>query len=128
MRIAKKHSHLNGEEWLLVHETDAYREVLNVIRAIDAEEQRTKISREKRMEGKSLFSPVALNADFSKRLRTLGWTESRYSYYVASSREQLEAIMHLPLDQQRQYLLEQGEEPIYFHAGGLKPSPLGEQL
>jgi len=47
MRIAKRYSHLNGEEWLLVHEKDTYKEVLDVIQAIDAEKCRTKISKER---------------------------------------------------------------------------------
>ncbi len=51
MKIAKKHSHLNGEEWLLVHEKEAYQEILNVIESIDAEGCRTKISRERDRKG-----------------------------------------------------------------------------
>ena len=57
MRIAKKHSHLNGEEWLLVHEKDTYQEIVSVVEAIDAEKCRTKISKEKSRKGKSLYSP-----------------------------------------------------------------------
>ena len=46
MKIAKKHSHLNGEEWLLVHEQETYQEIQAVIESIDAEKCRTKISKE----------------------------------------------------------------------------------
>lgn len=45
MKIAKKHSHLNGEEWLLVHEKNAYQEILDTIQMIDAEECRTNAKR-----------------------------------------------------------------------------------
>ena len=54
MKIAKKYSHLNGEEWLLVHEKDTYQEIIDVIQAIDAEKCRTKISKEKTRKGKYL--------------------------------------------------------------------------
>ena len=73
MRIAKKYSHLNGEEWLLVHENDTYKEILEVISAIDAEDCRTKVSKEKRKKGETLYSPVALNKEFDARLSALGW-------------------------------------------------------
>lgn len=40
MRIARKYSHLNGEEWLLAHTPREYQEILDVIESIDAEECR----------------------------------------------------------------------------------------
>ncbi len=82
MIIARKYSHLNGEEWLLVHENDAYQEILDVIKDIDAEKCRTKISKEKGRKGKVLYSPVDLNAELDKRFADLGWESTRYSYYV----------------------------------------------
>jgi len=64
--IASKYSHLNGEEWLLVHETECYEEIQRVIHSIDAEECRTKISRERGRKGEALYSPRALNGQFEK--------------------------------------------------------------
>jgi hypothetical protein len=113
MRIAKKHSHLNGEEWLLVHEKDTYQEILDVIEAIDAEECRTKISKEKGRRGETLYSPVDLNAEFDRRFSGLGWESTRYSYYVAHNFDQLEAMAHMPIEEQKQYLLDQGAEAIF---------------
>ena len=112
MKIAKKYSHLNGEEWLLVHEKDTYQEIIDVIHVIDAEKCRTKISKEVRMKGKSLFSPKALNAEFDKRFSALGWESVRYTYYIAHSHEQMAVLMKLPLEQQKQYLLDQGAETL----------------
>jgi len=113
MKISKKFSHLNGEEWLLVHEKDTYQEILGVIEAIDAETCRTKISKEKRMKGKALFSPVDINSEFAKRFSTLGWESTRYSYYVAHSFDQLEAMAQMSLEEQRRYLQDQGAEAIF---------------
>jgi hypothetical protein len=113
MKIAKKHSHLNGEEWLLVHEKDTYQEILDVIQAIDAEKCRTKISKEKTRQGKALYSPVELNVEFGRHFASLGWESTRYSYYVAHNFEQLEAMANMSLKEQKQYLLDQGAEAIF---------------
>lgn len=113
MKIAKKYSHLNGEEWLLVHERDTYQEILDVVEAIDAGKCRTKISKEKTRKGEALYSPVAINAEFDERFSSLGWESTRYSYYVAHNFDQLEAMAQMSLDEQKQYLLDQGVEAIF---------------
>jgi hypothetical protein len=113
MRIGDKYSHLNGEEWLLVHAKDTYQEVVDIIQRIDAEKCRTKISREKGMKGKRLYSPVALNEAFDGHFSSLGWQSSRYDYYIGYDHEQVEAMINMPLEEQRQYLLERGREPIH---------------
>ena len=113
MKIAKKHSHLNGEEWLLVHEKDAYQEIIDVIGAIDAEKCRTKISKEKTKRGEALYSPVALNAEFDRLFSSKGWQPTRYSYYVAHDFDQLEAMAQMSLEEQKQYLVDQGAETIF---------------
>jgi hypothetical protein len=61
MKIAQKYSHLNGEEYLIVHHNDLYKEIKQVIASIDADQFRTKISKEKRKIGNSLLSPKDLN-------------------------------------------------------------------
>lgn len=113
MRIAAKHSHLNGEEWLLVHEKETYAEIISVIQAIDAEECRTRISRERGMKGKALYSPVDINREFDRRLSERGWKSVRYSYYVAPSLEHLEVMSSMSSQEQRDYLEDHGYEPIY---------------
>lgn len=113
MKVAKKYSHLNGEEWLLVHEKDTYQEILDVIQAIDAEECRTKISKEKTKKGRALYSPVALNAEFDRHFSSRGWESIRYSYYVAHDFKQLEVMTNMSLEDQKQYLLAQGAETIF---------------
>jgi len=47
MKIAQKYSHLNGEEYILVHKKKLYEEIISTIESIDAEEYMTKISKEK---------------------------------------------------------------------------------
>ena len=61
MRIVARYSHLNGEEFLLVHQRKLWKEVKQVIAGIDAGACRTKVSKEKATYGKRLYSPVDLN-------------------------------------------------------------------
>lgn len=47
MRVLGKYSHLNGEEYLIVHHKKLYKEIFDVIATVDALQFRTKISKEK---------------------------------------------------------------------------------
>lgn len=44
MKIAQKYSHLNGEEYLIVHYKKLYNEIESVINSIDANDFRTILS------------------------------------------------------------------------------------
>jgi hypothetical protein len=54
MKIAQKYSHLNGEEYLIVHHKNLYDEIVEIIASIDANQLKNKISKEKTMKGKKL--------------------------------------------------------------------------
>ena len=58
MRINAKYSHLNGEEYLIVHKPALWREVQDVIDGVDAMACKTKVSKEKKMVGRMLYSPA----------------------------------------------------------------------
>ena len=64
MKVVKKYSHLNGEEYLLVHKKDLYEEILQVISEVDGETFKTKVSEEERRVGELLYNPDALNREF----------------------------------------------------------------
>lgn len=114
MKIAQKYSHLNGEEYLLVHFANLYKEIEAIISSIDADQFKTKISKEKTKKGNRLYSPIDLNKVFDREFRSRGWMESRYSYYITLNRELMEKSLSLSVQEQKQFLLENGEkEPIY---------------
>ncbi len=114
MKCAKKYSHLNGEEYLIVHHSDIYTEINSIIQSIDAQNLMTKISKEKKMTGKKLFSPVGLNKAFSELFRKKKWAEKRYSYYITLNRELMEKSISLSAKEQKVFLLAHGEkEPIF---------------
>jgi hypothetical protein len=114
MKIAQKYSHLNGEEYLIVHHNNLYKEIKQVITNIDADKLRTKISKEKRKIGNSLLSPIELNEAFNNEFYKLKWEESRYNYYITLNRELMEKSVLMPAKEQKEFLIENGEkEPIY---------------
>jgi hypothetical protein len=113
MKIAQKYSHLNGEEYLVVHHNKLYKEIVKVIESIDANEFLTKESKEKTMTGKMLFSPIELNKAFNQKFNKLGWNESRYKYYITTEREILPELLSLPYEKQKDFLISRGiNEPI----------------
>lgn len=63
MRIVSTYSHLNGEEYLMVHNPALLDEVRTVIAEVDAHSCKTKVSQEKTMKGRSLYSLGDLTKD-----------------------------------------------------------------
>jgi len=114
MKIAQKYSHLNGEEYLIVHHNNLYKEIKEVIANIDADKLRTKISKEKRKIGNSLLSPIELNEAFNNEFYKRKWEESRYNYYITLNRELMEKSVLMSAKEQKDFLIANGEkEPIY---------------
>lgn len=114
MKIAQQYSHLNGEEYLIVHHNDLYTEIKDVIASIEAEALRTKISKEIRKKGSALLSPIDLNKAFNSKFNQKGWSESRYNYYITLNRELMEKSVLMPAKEQKDFLIANGEvDPIF---------------
>lgn len=101
MKIAEKYSHLNGLEFLLVHKPSLWREIEAVIAAVDASECQTKVSKEKKMKGKLLFSPIDMNAAFNRLLRKESWDESRVNYWVTKSEKLIRKTLTMSAEEQK---------------------------
>ncbi|GAB4419041.1 MAG: hypothetical protein OHK0054_09930 [Sideroxydans sp.] len=113
MRIIETYSHLNGLEFLLVHKPKLWEELLTVIASIDAKTCKTKISKEKTMRGKKLYSPIAMNQQFKQRLAAKKWGESRVSYWVTKDAKLIRQTMALPTSEQKAEIEAAGETPIF---------------
>ncbi|MEO0250534.1 MAG: BglII/BstYI family type II restriction endonuclease [candidate division WOR-3 bacterium] len=89
MIIAGIYSFNNGEDIITSRYPVELAEVKQVIAAVDSTQYKTKISREKTMPGRTLYSPRALNRAFTREFRSRGWkshrVECNYSdrYYVS---------------------------------------------
>jgi hypothetical protein len=113
MKIAETYSHLNGLEFLLVHRPQLWHEIQTVISAVDAYKCRTKVSKEKTMEGKLLFSPVDMNDTFKRLLREQFWGESRVSYWVTKSEKLIRKTLAMSAAEQKREIEAAGERPIF---------------
>ena len=112
MRIVETYSHLNGEEFLLVHSPELWQEIKDVIAEVDAESCRTKISRERKRVGEMLYSPEGMNRAFARGFHQRGWEQERRSFFVTSDRGLMRQIWHLPASEQKQKIESAGLEPI----------------
>jgi hypothetical protein len=113
MKIAQKYSHLNGEEYLIVHHKKLYKEIVDTIQSIDASMFMTKESKEKSMTGKMLYSPIDLNKAFNEKFNKIGWHETRYQYYITTEQKILPELITLPYEEQKEFLISKGiKEPI----------------
>ena len=113
MKIIEKYSHLNGWEFLLVHKPNLWREIKTVIANVDAQKCKTKVSKEKTMKGKLLYSPVEMNTDFRRLLREKGWEESRVSYWVTKSEKLIRKTLTVSPEEQKREIEAAGEIPIF---------------
>ena len=112
MRIVTYYSHLNGLEFLQVHQPSLWAEIVRVVEAVDAAACRTKISKEVRTVGQMFYSPIAMNAAMDARFRELGWNERRTSYWVTSDSRLIRKTMHMPAAQQKAEIEAAGLLPI----------------
>ena len=112
MEIREIYSHLNGLEFLLVHHKELWDQVQQVISDVDAEACRTKVSRERTMPGRLLYSPTDMNNAFKAGFRHSGWSESRNTFWVAPDEKLLRGIYSLPESAQKERIEQAGHTPI----------------
>ena len=113
MKIIETYSHLNGLEFLIVHKPNLWKEIKKVIRSVDATACKTKVSKEKGMVGKLLYSPIDMNSHFKKLLSEAGWNESRVSYWVTKSEKLIRKTLSMDPQEQKKEIEAAGEKPIY---------------
>lgn len=113
MKIIETYSHLNGLEYLLVHKPNLWEEIRSVINNVDAEKFKTKVSKEKTMKGKILYSPIGMNTEFKRLLRAKNWKESRVSYWVTKSEKLIRKTLTMSPEEQKKEIEAAGEEPIF---------------
>jgi len=74
MKVVEEFSHKGGKEFIRDKFPKELDEIYQVISKIDLNSYRTKVSREKTMPGKMLYSPIALNKAFKIEFESLGWS------------------------------------------------------
>ena len=112
MRIVQYYSHLNGFEYLQYHKPKIWAEVEAIIAGVDAERCRTKASAEARKAGKTLYSPVDMNAEFKQLFEKNNWKEERVTNWLSEDTRILRQIVNLKPDDQKRTIEEGNQEPI----------------
>lgn len=84
MIVAARYSFNGGQEAVAARYPHLLAEIEAAITAVDAEQHRTKLSKEKTMMGQMLYSPVALNAAIKAQLVPLGWINRRVECVYSS--------------------------------------------
>lgn len=115
MQIEAWYSHLNGEEFLLVHRAELLEEVREVVTEVDAEACKTKISQERTMPGRRLYSPRDMNNAFKAGFADRGWEERRNYFWTTSDDRLLRGIHSLPPEEQKTKIEEAGLTPLSSH-------------
>lgn len=80
MRVVYEYSHLGGSEILQVRYPECDRDIYEIIASIVV--QRTKVSREKTMRGRKLYSPRDMNQQFREAFESRGYRELRDTYTI----------------------------------------------
>jgi hypothetical protein len=73
MKIVAQYNFNVGKERVLTHYAKEFTEIEQAINSIEAIQFKTKISEEKTMPGRMLFSPTEINKEFKRLLLPTGW-------------------------------------------------------
>ena len=113
MKVKHIYSHLNGLEWIKFHKMNLWEEILESIKNVDPEICKNKISKEKTMRGRVLYSPPTMNNEIKKELVKRGWSEERINYYVTDNEDVTSDIINLDENEQKEKILSNNLTPIH---------------
>jgi len=74
MEIVASYSFKSGKEFIEKHHRPELDEVKDIISSVEASKLKTKVSEEKTMKGKLLYSPKRLNKEFRRLFDERGWS------------------------------------------------------
>jgi len=75
--IVATYSHKHGREFIGERHSSELTEIYDVIESVQADRFKTKISKEKTMVGRELYSPIEMNKEFERLLLGRGWARAR---------------------------------------------------
>ena len=113
MKIVETYSHLNGLEYLLVHKPKLWDEIKSVVKQVNGQACKTKVSKEKTMKGRLLYSPIEMNKSFKTLLESRKWEESRVSYWVTKDEKLIRKTLTMPPQKQKEEIEQNGFTPIF---------------
>ena len=112
MRIAAKHSHMNGEEYLLVRNPKLWQEISDVISSVGVEACKIKVPQENAVPGKMLYSTTDMNRAMNLELRAMSWCDLRNTSSVVHDELLLRQVCREPKEGQEAAIRIAGYELI----------------
>ena len=112
MQIKSSHSHLNGEECMLVHYRDLWTDVRAVIGSVDAEACRARDFIEKDGQGKRLISPEEINRRLRDGFEGRGWQQRKAAFWVTRDENPLRSVNGVSENERNHETGETGHETI----------------
>lgn len=112
MRVVEYYSHMNGLEYLLVHKPHLWQEIQAVIAGVNAAAHRVKVSKEKTMAGKLLYSPKHLNIAFNDDFSKAGWKAEVARYWVTDDIQLIRKTLAMSAKEQKAEIEAAGKKPI----------------
>jgi len=113
MRIEAHYSHLNGLEFLQVHQPGIWTEIQAVVASVDAAKCKTKVSKEQGMVSSVLYSPKDMNKAMRESFDERNWKESRVSYWVTQDARLIRRTMQMSAEEQKAEIEASGHKPIF---------------
>ena len=111
MKIVQYYSHLNGYEYLKVHHPHLWDEIVFCITKADAAKCKTKVSKEKTMMGKSLYSPDDMNKALKTNFVAKKWQARQVNYWVTEDAKLIRQTLALPPAEQKKIISAAGKTP-----------------
>jgi hypothetical protein len=113
MKIVDRYSHMNGEEYLLIHRNQIYSELLGSIERVNISNYQSKISKEKSKTGGYLYRSGKISKEFMKILHKNGWDPIRRSYRITKDYQVKTVIEPLTVEQYQKLLESQNAYSIH---------------
>lgn len=83
MIVAGEYSFNNGRSVITKKHRRLLKEITEVIKAVDADQHKTKKSKEKTMPGRNLYSPISLNKAFKVEFSKRNWNKVKVQMRVS---------------------------------------------
>lgn len=115
MRISATYSHINGLEYLLVHNPEVWSELQAIVAAIDAQTCVGQVPPDRSSQESICFDAGELYRQFSELLKTYGWNKREIDYWNTRDVRLARQTVELQASEQKRVISLAGGTPIPAH-------------
>jgi len=120
MKVSNIYSHMFGLEFMQIHHSELLFEIKESINEVNLSELNPKISNEKTMNGRMLYSPISINNELRFQLSKHGWNELKQKYWLGDEERIMGQLSNEVFT--RPYITNSGVNPgtAFEQLGGVK--------